>query len=126
MLLAVESRDDHDYGWLFGLVDLDPAVRAAALRRRDANISDWRDALDRCNAAYGANGGSSDFSDSPALGAARDQAQAAMREAGDRGFSGILSQFIAEFRPRGRRDPTALRPGPVTSATGHDHAQSCR
>lgn len=109
MLLAVESRDDYDYGWLFGLVDPDPAVRAAALRRCEADVSDWRHALDRSNAAYWANGGSSDFSDSPALGAASDQAAAAMREARDRGFSGILSEFITESRPFGRRDPTALR-----------------
>jgi hypothetical protein len=109
MLLAVESRDDYDYGWLFGLIDPDPAVRAAALRRREAYRSDWRDALDRCNAAYWANGGSFDFSDAPALGAARDQAQAAMWEARDRGFSGILEEFITESRPFGRRDPTALR-----------------
>ncbi|MFK4088294.1 hypothetical protein ACI2LF_29545 [Kribbella sp. NPDC020789] len=105
----MESRDDHDYRWLFGLVDPDPAVRGAALRRRDADISDRRDALDRCNAAYWANGGSSDFSDSPALGAASDQAHAAMREAQARGFSGVLWEFITECRPFGRRDPTALR-----------------
>ncbi|MFK4088801.1 hypothetical protein ACI2LF_32100 [Kribbella sp. NPDC020789] len=41
MLLAVESRDDHDYRWLFGLADPDPAVRGAALRRRAGPGLNW-------------------------------------------------------------------------------------
>ena len=33
MLLAVESRDDYDYGWLFGLVECNAAPHSARLAR---------------------------------------------------------------------------------------------
>ena len=81
------------HNWLFDLTDPDPARRRAALDRQTELIATWSAGLRWSNTIWYQNGRSSDFSHSPGLTAAYDQALAMQRNAIAQTLYSVAGEF---------------------------------
>ncbi|WP_328321175.1 hypothetical protein OHA70_23720 [Kribbella sp. NBC_00382] len=80
--------------WMVDFVDPDPTRRRAARMRQDRYLAQQRQAIDRQNALWWANGQSYDFLDVPALRAEFDRHLAAQRSAGAHTIYSALHSFV--------------------------------
>jgi hypothetical protein len=87
----VEAAEGHE--WLFGLVDVDPGRRLAALERQAGLIADWSGGLRRSNALWFQNGQSSDFSRSLRMASQYEQALADQNDAIGQTLHSVAGEF---------------------------------